>query len=116
MTNAYPSFSTHYPSITPFLHPQKHLKWHSAEPLFVSKGVIRRDCFYQNTVFVLKFSKLCHIHRLKQFQNGLHTLKRGYKKKFIFDEGIEKFESYMENEHSLKPHLIIISKGEKSTR
>jgi hypothetical protein len=45
MTNAYPSFSLHYPSITPFLHPQKHLKWHSAEPLFVSKGVIRRDCF-----------------------------------------------------------------------
>jgi hypothetical protein len=46
----------------------------------------------------------------------LHTLKRGYKKKFIFDEGIEKFGSYMANEHSLKPHLIIISKGEKSTR
>jgi hypothetical protein len=46
----------------------------------------------------------------------LHTLKRGYKKKFVFDEEIEKFESYMANEHSLKPHLIIISKGEKSTR
>jgi DNA gyrase/topoisomerase IV subunit B len=28
--------------------------------------------------------------------------KKGYKKKFIFDEGIEEFGSYMANEHSLK--------------
>jgi hypothetical protein len=67
------------------------------------------DCFkkshkerlflYQNTEFIFRLSKLCHIHRLKQFQIGLH---RGYKKKFIFNEGIEEFGSYMENEHSFK--------------
>jgi hypothetical protein len=74
---------------------------------------------YQNIVFNLKLSKLCYIHRLRYHcmnQNGLYTFKTGYKKRFIFDEGIEKFESYMENEHSLKPHFIIISKEEKSTR
>jgi hypothetical protein len=32
----------------------------------------------------------------------IHSKKGGYKKKFIFDEGIEEFGSYMANEHSLK--------------
>ena len=33
---------------------------------------------------------------------------------FIFDEGIgNKFRSYMTNEHSFKPHLIIIAKGRR---
>jgi hypothetical protein len=48
-------------------------------------------------------------------ENGLYTFK-GLQEEVIFDKGIEEFGSYMENEHSFKPHLIIISKEKQSTR
>jgi hypothetical protein len=101
----YPSFSLHYPIITPFFTSSKALKMALSRTTFCFKRSYKEGLFFdQNSAFDLKLSKLCYIHRLRYRCNGLYTFKkkkRVTRSSSYFDEGIEEFKSYMANEHSL---------------